>query len=60
MRQLSERAMRELSFSASLWTEGVNILAAFGCVCVCVCVYKTEEMERERLHFGRLQFIQME
>lgn len=48
---VSERVMRELSFSAPLWTEGVDILAAIG---VCVCVYG------ESLHFGRLQFIQME
>lgn len=54
--------MRELSFSAPLWTEGVDILAAlcgvYVCLlaCACMCVYG----DRESLHFGRLQFIQME
>ena len=55
--------MRELSFSAPLWTEGVDILAAFGLcvfVCVCVCVCECVCVWRESLHFGRLQFIQME
>lgn len=36
---VSGRVMRELSFSALLWTEGVDILAAIGvCVCLCVCM----------------------
>lgn len=36
--------MRELSFSASFWREGIDILAAFG---VCVCVYVGARVCRE-------------
>ncbi len=48
--------MRELSFSAPLRIEGVDILAAFGvcvcvcvclCFCVCACVHVSVCMERE-------------